>query len=352
MISQVQRFLVLFAISMGLLFSSNLYAKSKHAHQASQRTASVKHKRKIHVVSRHSAHKHSTAVMYHVVYHPSHDDAISRLLGHVENPIAPGDFPNIQANAFLIVDDETGKVMGAKNSEALLPIASITKLVTAMVTLDAKLPMDELIAITGDDVDMIKNTHSRLEVGTALRREELLMLALMSSENRAAAALARSYPEGTDAFVLAMNKKGAEMGMQHSRFFDPTGLNSHNHSTAQDLAILVKAARGYPEISRFTTFSSNEVSISGTSQLFKNTNPLVGQPDWEIGLSKTGFIREAGKCLIMYATVLAKPFIIVLLDSWGKDGRVGDAIRVKEWLEAKLLSDRKHEITLPAQAAP
>src|SRR5215470_6531808 len=243
----------------------------------------------------------------------------------------------LRSAAALVLTLGEGQLLYAKNTDAVMPIASITKLMTAMVVIDAGLPLDETITIEAADVDVLKGTRSRLKVGMILSRYELLKLALMASENRAAAALARSSPGGLPAFVPAMNQKARDLGMQDTRFLDATGLNPRNVSTAQDLAIMVNAGYQYPLIREFTTSDSHRIALSGRRYqrvvAFRNSNGLVRSRQWEIGLSKTGYISEAGRCLVMQATIAAKPVIIVLLDSWGKLSRVGDANRIKRWLE-------------------
>ncbi|MEP6658241.1 MAG: D-alanyl-D-alanine endopeptidase [Betaproteobacteria bacterium] len=238
------------------------------------------------------------------------------------------------ANA-LVFDAETGQPLYAKAADDVTPIASLTKLMTAMVTLDANLPMEELIDVEMQDFDFLKGSRSRLRMGATLSRREMLRLALMASENRAASSLARHHPGGTPAFVAEMNRKAVTLGMTHTHFADPTGLAAQNVSTANDLAKMVSAAAKYPVISEFSTTGSHSVEIQGTGQVlgFNNTNLLVKSPKWDIQLSKTGYIREAGKCLVMMATISSRPFVIVLLDSLGKYTRVGDAQRVKQWLE-------------------
>jgi D-alanyl-D-alanine endopeptidase (penicillin-binding protein 7) len=238
------------------------------------------------------------------------------------------------ANA-LIFDASADREIYAKGADAVTPIASVTKLMTAMVVLDAKQPEDELIGIDMGDLDLLKGSHSRLRLGTELPRHEMLRLALMASENRAASSLARHYPGGSGAFVAAMNVKARELGMLNTHFSDPTGLSSENVSTAYDLARMVRAASEYAQIREFTTTPSHYVELQPTGQLlgFNNTNSLVKSSDWDISVSKTGFIREAGKCLVMLATIASRPVIIVLLDSYGRLTRVGDAMRVKHWLE-------------------
>jgi D-alanyl-D-alanine endopeptidase (penicillin-binding protein 7) len=235
----------------------------------------------------------------------------------------------------VVVDASARLPIYAKGADDVTPIASLTKLMTAMVTLDAKQPEDEMITIGIDDLDFLKGTKSRLRLGAELPRREMLRLALMSSENRAASSLARNYPGGTRAFVDAMNAKAAELGMTHTRYADPTGLSAQNVSTANDLALLVAAAAEYPQIRDFSTTGSHFVEVQPTGQIlgFSNTNNLVKNDKWDIKLSKTGYIREAGKCLVMLATIASKPFVIVLLDSAGKYTRLGDAQRVRHWLE-------------------
>ena len=235
----------------------------------------------------------------------------------------------------LIVDQQTRETLYAKGTDLPTPVASVTKLMTAMVVLDARLPMDDKIKITTADLDTLKGTGSRLRLGTVLTRGELLQLALMASENRAASALGRSYPGGLKAFVNAMNAKAIMLGMTQSRFVEPTGLNSENVSTAKDLAKMVDAAYQYPEIRELTTTPSHEVVAGSRRPLhYVNTNSLVRKSDWVIGLSKTGFINEAGRCLVMQAEIAGHPLIIILLDSWGKYSRIGDANRIRKWIES------------------
>ncbi len=246
----------------------------------------------------------------------------------------------LQSSAALVLDQTTGAILFEKNPNAVLPIASITKLMTAMVVLDAKPDLTETLAIGEEDVDILKGTRSRLKVGTHLAREEMLRLALMSSENRAAAALSRNYPGGREAFIAAMNHKAQVLGLGDTRFQDATGLTAANVSSPRDLAKMVDAAHQYPLIREFSTTSEGEFSIAGRAQQFRNTNTLVKSPTWEIGLSKTGYINEAGKCLVMQAWLNNKPTIIVLLDSWGKMTRIGDANRIKRWVESASLAQR------------
>jgi D-alanyl-D-alanine endopeptidase (penicillin-binding protein 7) len=244
------------------------------------------------------------------------------------------DVLDVQSTAALVVNLQSGDVVFNKNVTAVAPIASITKLMTAMVVLDAKQPLDEHIALTEEDLDHIKNTGSRLQIGTVLTRDEMLRLALMSSENRAASSLARAYPGGVTAFVREMNLKAISLDMMQSSFVDSTGLSSSNVSTAQDLAKMVTAAYQYPLIRQYSTGNGYAVqTVSGRTLEFRNTNSLIPSPEWNIELSKTGYIREAGRCLVMQTVIAGSPVVIVLLDSWGRQSRSGDANRIKKWIE-------------------
>ncbi|WP_297576796.1 D-alanyl-D-alanine endopeptidase [uncultured Deefgea sp.] len=248
--------------------------------------------------------------------------------------------PGVQSSGVLVLNQQSGEVLYEKNADSIIPIASITKLMTAMVVLDAHLPLNELISITEADIDTLKNTSSRLSVGTTLTRGEMLLLALMSSENRAASTLSHHFPGGKDAFIRKMNEKAQQLGMRNSRFYDSTGLNPSNVSSARELGLMVKAAQRYPEIHQFSTsseysFASNK---NGSMLTFRNTNPLVKDSDWDIGVSKTGFINEAGRCIVMQAMINGKPVIIVLMDSSGKYTRIGDAQRIRKWMETSPLA--------------
>lgn len=242
---------------------------------------------------------------------------------------------SLYSSAALVVNAVSGERIYEKNSSTVTPIASITKLMTAMVVLDAHLPMDELLTVSEEDTDQLKNTGSRLSVGTTLTRGEMMHIALMSSENRAASTLGRNYPGGLAAFVARMNRKAAQLGMKDSRFFDPTGLNSGNVSSANDLQLMVQAAARYPEIHEYSTSTEYrfESNVTGRTLTYRNTNPLVKNPGWEIDVSKTGYINESGKCLVMHAHINGTPVVMVLLDSAGKYTRIGDATRIRKWLE-------------------
>lgn len=259
------------------------------------------------------------------------------------------DAPQLNSLSVLVLNQNNGLPLYQKNIDMETPIASITKLMTAMVVLDANLPLDESIIISQRDVDALRHTGSRLAVGSRLTREELLHLALIASENRAAAALARSYPGGVERFVAAMNNKARNLGMHHTVFEDSTGLSSKNRSTAEDLAKLVDAASRYQRIRDISTTGSYEIAKPAMVKVrhkhkkewrhivrrveFRNTNRLVRDGNWEIGLSKTGFINEAGHCLVMQAKIAQQRVIIVLLDATGKYTRINDAQRIKDWLE-------------------
>jgi len=234
----------------------------------------------------------------------------------------------------VVLDAAEDRQIYAKAADEVTPIASVTKLMTAMVTLDAQQALDENLDIDAADFDYLKGSHSRLREGTTLSRREMLRLALMASENRAAASLARHYPGGTSAFVTAMNFKALSLGLKHTHYSDPTGLSPQNVSTASDLAKLVQAAAEYPLIREYTTTPSYMVELdTGRSLGFNNSNALVKNQAWDITLQKTGYIREAGKCVVMLVNIASKPVVIVLLDSMGKYTRIADAQRVKHWLE-------------------
>jgi len=238
----------------------------------------------------------------------------------------------LKSGVALVLDQDTNEVLFSKNSEAVLPIASLTKLMTAVVVTDAQQPLDELVTITDEDIDTEKGSRSRLRVGTQLRREDMLHLALMSSENRAANALGRSYPGGLAAFVAAMNRKARALGMNDTHYVEPTGLSSRNQSSARDLATLVRAAHEVPLIRELSTSPEYMVEVGNRNVQFRNTNGLVKSPEWEIGLQKTGYISEAGRCLVMQAKLAGRQLIMVFLDSAGKYSRIGDAERVRRWI--------------------
>ena len=248
---------------------------------------------------------------------------------------------DLKSSVALVIDQETQEVLLSKNDHVVLPIASLTKLMTGMIISQAKLPMDEPVTITQDDVDNEKGSRSRLAVGATLTRGEMLHLALMSSENRAAHALGRTYPGGLTAFVGQMNMKARLLGMTDTRYVEPTGLSSSNQSSARDLATLVNVAHGDALLRELSTSPGYEVAVGHKTLQYNNTNGLVKNPTWDIGLQKTGYISEAGRCLVMQTQVAGRKLIMVFLDSAGKFSRLGDAERVRHWVE-----------TLPVLAAP
>ncbi|WP_321925241.1 D-alanyl-D-alanine endopeptidase [Paraburkholderia guartelaensis] len=239
----------------------------------------------------------------------------------------------LRSGVAYVVDQNTLEPLFDKNSRAVVPIASISKLMTAMVVLDSKESLSEQIEVTDEDRDYEKNTGSRLSVGSVLSREDMLHIALMASENRAAAALSRYYPGGRPAFIAAMNAKAKQLGMTDTHFENSTGLTSHNVSTARDLVKMVNAAYQYPMIRQFSTDRSYDVFTGKRNLAYNSTNALVRNASWDIGLQKTGFINEAGECLVMQTTIHNRPVIMVLLDSSGKYSRFADATRVRTWLD-------------------
>ncbi|MBC7957524.1 MAG: D-alanyl-D-alanine endopeptidase [Cytophagales bacterium] len=241
----------------------------------------------------------------------------------------------LKSSVALVMDQETNEVLFSKNSQAVLPIASLTKLMTALVVTEAKLPLDELLTVSQADVDTEKGSRSRLTVGTQLTRGEMLHLALMSSENRAAHALGRTYPGGLDVFVAAMNRKTVELGMSNTKYVEPTGLSSRNQSSARDLVTLVKAAHNYQVIRELSTSHEHQVAVGRRQVQFRNTNGLVRNPEWDISLQKTGYISEAGRCLVMQAKLAGRQLVMVFLDSAGKYSRIGDAERVRKWVNER-----------------
>ena len=255
-------------------------------------------------------------------------DAMRAGLHGTQDPLS------LRSSVAYVVDQETQEVLFSKNEEAVLPIASLTKLMTALLISEAELPLDETVTITRDDVDTEKGSTSRLRVGAVLTRGELLHLALMSSENRAAHALGRTYPGGLQVFVEMMNAKAQLLGMHDTRFVEPTGLSSRNRSSARDLAVLVDVASEDELLRDYSTSRAREVADGRRKLMFSNTNRLVLNPRWEIGLQKTGYISEAGQCLVMQARVAGRNVIMVFLDSAGKLSRLGDAERVRRWVES------------------
>ncbi len=250
----------------------------------------------------------------------------------------------LKSNAAMVIDQTTSQVLFEKNAGVALPIASLTKLMTALIVVETHQSMDEVLEVTSDDIDREKNSSSRLRVGAQMTRANMLHIALMSSENRAASALGRNYPGGLPAFVAAMNAKAKALGMNDTHYVDSTGLSSHNVASARDLAKLVVAAHQYSVIREYSTDGRYAVDTGGRGhQLqYMNSNRLVMNPDWEIGLQKTGYISEAGRCLVMQTRIEGRPVVMVFLDSKGKDSRLADAGRIRKWLETS-----RPEITRP-----
>ena len=242
----------------------------------------------------------------------------------------------LKSGSALVMDINTGKTLYQKNPAQVRPIASLTKLMTALVVLDARQNLNQTLTIDQNDRDNIKHTYSRVRFGTKVSRRDALHLALMSSENRMASALARHYPGGRSAFIRAMNNKARQLGMRNSRFYDSTGLSTRNVSTARDLAKPITAAYRQPLIRQFTQDTNKEMRFStpAYSLMFNNTNPLVKNPDWDVRLSKTGYTDEAGRCLLMRAKPDRQELAIVLLNSVGKRTPIGDANRIRKWLKS------------------
>ena len=315
---------VCIVLMLALPFGSAQAAHKKHSKHLAQAAAP----KRVHARLSHKNHIHA------VDYQADNSNVKFNAVGE----------PDLASAKALVMDQATGEIIYAKNINTLTPIASVTKLMTAMVMLDAHLPMDETLMVTEEDVDTFKGSSSKLPVGSQLTRAELLHMAIMSSENRAASALGRNYPGGVSAFVAAMNEKARALGMASSHFVDPTGLHSENVSTASDLSKMVKAAYNYPQIREVSTSPSQEFRLNthrGPVN-FSNTNTLVrnNSQKWVIGLSKTGYISEAGRCLVMQAQISGKNVVMVFLDSMGKFSRIGDAERIRKWMEAGNFSPR------------
>ena len=297
--------------------------KRSHAHSRAIVVLRNKQEITIHPSRRH-APRHLAAVIAFQPAKPSFGELYG--LHSVSDSLA------LKSGVALVLDQDTNEVLFSKNSDAVLPIASLTKLMTALVVTEAHQPLDEMVTVTQDDVDTEKGSRSRLLVGTQLRREEMLHLALMSSENRAAHALGRHFPGGLPAFVASMNHKARELGMKDTFYVEPTGLSSRNQSSARDLATLVKAAHEHQIIRELSTSPEFQVEVGNRAVQFRNTNGLVRSPAWDIGLQKTGYITEAGRCLVMQAKMAGRKVIMVFLDSAGKYSRIGDAERVRRWV--------------------
>ena len=256
--------------------------------------------------------------------------------GQLSGLHATDDLLSLKSSVALVVDQDTQEVLFSKNSGAVLPIASITKLMTALVVTEAALPMDEMLVVTQADVGATAGSASRLKLGTQLTRGEMMHLSLMASENRAAHVLGRTYPGGLDQFVTDMNGKARQLGMQDTQYVEPTGLSANNQSSALDLSRLVRAAFEHPLIRDLSTSLEAVVAVGRRPTQFRNTNGLVRNPEWEIGLQKTGYISAAGRCVVMQTQMAGRKLIMVLLDSAGKYSRIGDAERLRKWLSTEV----------------
>ncbi|AOI92742.1 D-alanyl-D-alanine endopeptidase [Burkholderia pseudomultivorans] len=310
-------------------------AKQKSAKAASAKVASAeapraKASRKRVTLAANSVHGGHRGAVRKVAFQPRRP-TVGQAFGLHDTPDALA----LRSSVAYVVDQNTGEPLFDKNSHAVVPIASISKLMTAMVVLDSKAPMTDQIEVTDEDRDYEKGTGSRLSVGSVLSREDMLHIALMASENRAAAALSRYYPGGRPAFIAAMNAKAKALGMTDTHFENSTGLSSSNVSSARDLVKMVNAAYQYPLIRQFSTDRTYEVYTGKRNLVYNSTNALIrGNGSWDIGLQKTGFINEAGECLVMQATIHGRPMVMVLLDSFGKYSRFADASRLRNWLDA------------------
>jgi len=313
-------------------------ARVVHTARVEERRTVVRHRRVSYTMSAH--HR----VVRRVAFEPRRP-AASEAFGLHESPSAL----MLRSSVAYAVDQNTLEPLFDKNSRAVVPIASISKLMTAMVVLDSKEPLNEPITVTDDDRDFVKHTGSRLSVGSVLSREDMLHIALMASENRAAAALSRYYPGGRPAFIAAMNAKARQLGMTDTHFVSPSGLTSENVSTARDLVKMVNAAYQYPLIRKFSTDHSYDVFTGKRTLAYNSTNALIRNPTWDIGLQKTGFINEAGECLVMQATIHGRPVIMVFLDSTGKYSRFADATRMRAYLDT--VGDQPHITSADAGGA-
>ncbi len=320
------KFVSICAVAAGLVFAA---VPEASAGVAGKKAVSSKSARQAHKAKPRAAVRSTSRVLRAVA-----PPVLS--FGQIYGLHQTSDALDLKSSVALVLDQETNEVLFSKNSQAVLPIASITKLMTALVVVEAGLPPDEILTVTEEDIDTEKNSRSRLRVGTQLSRGEMLHLALMSSENRAAHALGRHYPNGMPAFVAAMNRKARELQMVDTRFNDPTGLSSQNQSSARDLATLVKTAYRHPIIRELSTSPEYAVHVGDRQLQYRTTNSLVLNPSWEIGLQKTGYISEAGRCMVMQAHLAGRKLIMVFLDSAGKYSRLGDAERVRKWLTDSL----------------
>ena len=359
-----------------LLLSAPVFAAASAEHPAPAPHHTGKHKKRHHhatesaVTSALAANEHLVrrVSVVHGRRHISYQRvAVRPAIPAVPPVVSAGDLAglnltrdplDLKSSVALVLDQSNSKVLFEKNSNVALPIASITKLMTSMVVVESHQNMDEIIEVTDGDIDHEKNTSSRLRIGSQLSRANMLHIALMSSENRAASALGRNYPGGIVAFVAAMNAKAKSLGMNDTHYVDSTGLSSHNVASARDLAKLVMAARQHPLICQYSTDTKYVVEPGGRPLQYSNSNHLVANPNWEIGLQKTGYISEAGRCLVMQANIEGRPIVMVFLDSKGKQSRLADAGRVRKWIEALKPENLGNPLAVPnspaatASAAP
>jgi len=350
------------ALSMLFVIEPAAAATKAHGHKAHAHVAGAKHGkvRRTNLAKQIADENHDAMVRRVAMVHGRRHIILTRVrragpvvesasagdmagLNHVRDPL------ELRSNVAYVLDQNTSEVLFEKNANVALPIASITKLMTGLLVVQAQQDMNEVLTITEDDVDHLKFTSSRLPVGTRMTRGNLLHIALMSSENRAASALGHHYPGGITAFVAAMNAKAHELGMNDTHYVDSNGLSSQNVSSARDLAKLVTIAHQEPLLRQYTTDPRYVVQASGRPIEYHNTNYLVAQPDWNIGLQKTGFINEAGRCLVMQALIQGRNVVMVFLDSKGKLSRTADAGRMRKWLEA--LKPAAAQPTVTASAA-
>lgn len=314
---------------LGLL---SWFAWTPVVYAATAKTHVVKHKKTAVVVKRRVTKK--MVAVKHKAAPVEQAAAPKASFGQLAGLHQSADDLNLKSSVAFVIDQDTHEVLISKNDQAILPIASLTKLMTGLIVSEANLPMDEKITITQQDVDTEKGSSSRLSVGTELSRGELMHLALMSSENRAAHALGRTYPGGLAVFTKLMNSKAQVLGMKDTRYVEPTGLSSSNQSSARDLAKLVEVAHQQPLLRELTTSPGYQVSVGKRVLQYNNTNRLVKNPSWDIGLQKTGYIAEAGRCLVMQTKVAGRQLIMIFLDSAGKLTRLADAERVRHWVES------------------
>ena len=319
--------LVAFSLALPSVDSQAKQLASKKKVHAAGKVKPTLHTR-LHVVTRNGKRVVVRQSLVKVRYEPAKPS-----FGQLAGLHNIADSLELKSSVALVLDQDTDEVLFSKNAQAVLPIASLTKLMTAVVVAEAGQPLDEVLSVTQEDVDTEKRSRSRLKVGTQLTREEMLHLALMSSENRAAHVLGRQYPGGVSGFAKAMNLKAVALGMTASHFVEPTGLSSQNRSSARDLATLVKAAHQHPIIRELSTSPNYQVEVGSRQVNFVNTNRLLRNPEWEIGLQKTGYISEAGRCMVMQTHLGGRQLIMIFLDSAGKYSRLGDAERVRRWIE-------------------